>query len=142
MEAPVFELVKTTFAIRGISESVGENYLFVDDEPLTNLVESQAIRNHSPDGPGWGYGGSGPAQAALMICLHIFKNKHVVQTLYQDFKREYVANWGKNGESFDVVIDVADFLIEHRADLKKAAQLEQWEQEDAEWMNLPDEESR
>lgn len=139
MEAPVFELEKTTFTIEGISRSLGENQLYVDGEPLTNLAESQAIRNHSPNGPSWGFSGSGPAQAALMICLYIFKNKHVVQAVYQSFKGAFVAKWGMNGESFRQTIDVADFLIEHRDELKKAQQLEQWEKEDAEWMNLKDE---
>lgn len=28
------------------------------------------VRDHSPDGFQWGYGGSGPAQLALALCIH------------------------------------------------------------------------
>ena len=34
-----------------------------------NACESLAIARHSPDGFGWGDGGSGPAQLALAILL-------------------------------------------------------------------------
>ena len=30
------------------------------------------LRNHSPTGFSWGYGGSGPAQLALAICADVF----------------------------------------------------------------------
>jgi len=33
------------------------------------------LRNHSPTGFSWGYGGSGPAQLALAILVDYFKNK-------------------------------------------------------------------
>ncbi|GAA4459287.1 hypothetical protein GCM10023189_32740 [Nibrella saemangeumensis] len=125
MEAPEFTLEKTAFSIKGTCRSLGDNHLYVDGKELTNLADSQAIRNHSPDGPAWGYGGSGPAQAALMICLNIFGNKHVAQALYQDFKQNFVAKWGKNGESFEAEIDITDFLIEHRDRLKQALQQQQ-----------------
>lgn len=53
---------------------------------------SQKIRNHSPDGFQCGYGGSGPAQAALAILL--FKtDKELAQKHYQAFKWEFVALW-------------------------------------------------
>jgi len=37
--------------------------------------DSQKVRNHSPDGFAWGYGGSGPAQLALAICLKLCKTR-------------------------------------------------------------------
>ena len=53
---------------------------------------SQGVRNHSPDGFQCGYGGSGPAQAALAILL--FKtSKELAQKHYQAFKWEFVARW-------------------------------------------------
>ena len=33
---------------------------------------SQSVRNHSPDGFNWSYGGSGPAQLASLQRVHIF----------------------------------------------------------------------
>ena len=40
----------------------------VDGDPL-DWRASLALPNHSPTGPAWGYGGSGPAQLALAILL-------------------------------------------------------------------------
>jgi hypothetical protein len=61
------------------------------------------IRNHSPDGFEWGYGGSGPAQLALAILAHHLENmdrpKDLTPKLYQDFKFRVIgaipqkANW-------------------------------------------------
>lgn len=66
--------------------------------------ESQAIRNHSPDGFCWGYEGSGPAQLALAICLK-FDVGYYAEMYYQDFKREVVAKLPID-EDFDIDIDV------------------------------------
>jgi len=51
---------------------------------------SQEIRNHSPDGFAWGYGGSGPAQLALAILLELFP-QDVAEAHYQDFKFQVIA---------------------------------------------------
>lgn len=53
-------------------------------------VESQKLRNHSPDGFNWGYGGSGPAQLALAILLDVCGAERA-QALYQAFKGDVVA---------------------------------------------------
>ena len=50
------------------------------------------IRNHSPTGLAWGYGGSGPAQLALAILCEEYGedvDKHPVY--YQDFKWAVIA---------------------------------------------------
>ena len=62
--------------------------------------KSQKIRNHSPDGFNWGYGGSGPAQLALAICLELFGSPD----RYQDFKWNYIANLPR--ENFDMDIEI------------------------------------
>lgn len=59
---------------------------------------SQLLRNHSPDGFMWGYGGSGPAQLALAICIELF-GKEAAQRIYQDFKFQLIA--GIPQESFN-----------------------------------------
>ena len=51
---------------------------------------SQAITNHSPDGFGWGYGGSGPSQLALAILLRFVPEQEACR-YYQKFKWELVA---------------------------------------------------
>ena len=60
--------------------------------PLSPLA-SQAIRNHSPDGFEWGYGGSGPAQLALALLLDATGDADLAERHYQDFKRAAVAGW-------------------------------------------------
>lgn len=50
-------------------------------------TKSQKIRNHSPDGFNWGYGGSGPAQLALAIMLELTGKPDG----YQDFKFRVIA---------------------------------------------------
>lgn len=49
------------------------------------------LRNHSPSGFEWGYGGSGPAQLALAILADCLGDDEAAQRLYQDFKWEVVA---------------------------------------------------
>lgn len=57
---------------------------------------SQHLRNHSPDGFQWGYGGSGPAQLALALLLDVTGNPELAQSCYQDFKFHWVASWGES----------------------------------------------
>lgn len=61
----------------------------IDDRPF-DPTPSQKIRNHSPTGFAWGYGGSGPAQLALAILLKE-TDKKTAQQLYQIFKDEVIA---------------------------------------------------
>jgi hypothetical protein len=44
------------------------------------------LRNHSPTGFAWGYGGSGPSQLALAILADYLRDDHTALTLYMDFK--------------------------------------------------------
>jgi hypothetical protein len=55
---------------------------------------SLKLRNHSPDGFNWGYGGSGPAQTALAILLDATGDEKVAQYHYQQFKWDHVCKWG------------------------------------------------
>jgi hypothetical protein len=59
----------------------------------THLLMRQDLRNHSPDGPNWGYGGSGPAQLALALLADVAPD-FVAERLYQRFKFEVVAGLG------------------------------------------------
>ena len=52
---------------------------------------SQAVKNHSPDGFNWGYGGSGPGQLALALLLEVTNNEAVALAYYQDFKTRFIA---------------------------------------------------
>ena len=44
------------------------------------------LRNHSPDGFEWGYGGSGPAQLALAILADHLRDDELAMDLYMEFK--------------------------------------------------------
>jgi len=57
------------------------------DDKLLDPTESQAYRNHSPDGFAWGYGGSGPAQLALAVTLEVTGSAEG----YQQFKWDVIA---------------------------------------------------
>lgn len=54
------------------------------------LAPCNDLRNHSPDGFQWGYGGSGPAQLALALLAHQF-GADVALRYYQRFKWRVVA---------------------------------------------------
>lgn len=62
---------------------------------------SLKLRNHSPTGFSWGYGGSGPAQLALAILLDFTNDEMLAQNLYQDFKFKCIAT----------IDQAADFVI-------------------------------
>ena len=135
-EAPVFYLEKTTFVINGVITIGGNQRLFVDGIEIMP-EKSQKLYNHSPDGFSWGYGGSGPAQSALAICLAIFKNRHVAEVLYQSFKETFVSRWQPVGAPFQKEIDITDFLIDHRGPLQVALEREQ---NDQQWLEPETEE--
>lgn len=68
------------------------------------------LRNHSPTGFQWGYGGSGPAQLALAICVDAL-GEEAGQTIYQRFKATHVAHWDQNWKI--TAGEVFDFLMAH-----------------------------
>jgi len=76
------------------------------DCKMLNPAESQKVRNHSPDGFNWGYGGSGPAQLALAVMLEVYEQKHAI-SVYQDFKWNHIAKLPKR--DFHVFIDITEF---------------------------------
>jgi hypothetical protein len=68
-----------------------------DGRPLSPAA-SLKLRNHSPDGFNWGYGGSGPAQLALAILLDYTGDPALAERHYQAFKAAHVAHWGYQWE--------------------------------------------
>lgn len=75
-----------------------------DLDPRTDL------RNHSPTGFEWGYGGSGPAQLALAILCDALQDDELALVLYQDFKFAWVAgvpkerNWTLTGTALGRIV--------------------------------------
>ena len=66
--------------------------------------ESQRLINHSPDGFSWGYGGSGPSQLALAICLELFDRKKALK-VYQVFKWRHIATLPQTDFERDITVD-------------------------------------
>ena len=92
--------MKVTCIIEGTHSTrhVWVNGKFLDPK------HSQALINHSPDGFEWGYGGSGPSQLALSICMELF-DQTTALWIYQQFKREHIATL-EQGKDFDIFIDI------------------------------------
>ena len=77
----------------------GEAIVTVDAESLNPRND---LRNHSPTGYEWGYGGSGPAQLALAILADSVGERLALEH-YQEFKHLVVAglphkSWVLTGE--------------------------------------------
>jgi len=62
------------------------------------MQERQDLINHSPTGISWGYGGSGPAQAAFAVLIDYLGNEERARGLYQGFKFKVIATFPPNSE--------------------------------------------
>jgi hypothetical protein len=68
---------------------------------------SQKVVNHSPDGFSWGYGGSGPAQLALALCL-MATDEETACNLYQKLKWEKIATLPQT--DFEIELDLETWI--------------------------------
>ena len=72
------------------------------------------LRNHSPSGFSWGFGGSGPAQLALALLCDALGDEARAQRLYQQFKWEHISSlpidgaWTMAAEDIRVWADQAE----------------------------------
>lgn len=82
--------------------------VFMDGEPL-DPEKSQRVRNHSPDGFGWGYGGSAPSQLALAILLEV-TDKQTALKNYQLFKSEVIARISLDKPEFNRVFNLQAYI--------------------------------
>lgn len=79
----------------GDNQSVGGQIItvmFDESDGKTSYPLPHIVR-HSPDGFQWGYGGSGPADAALSI-LHDCVGEKDANNFYQEFKWDFIAGAG------------------------------------------------
>lgn len=74
---------------------------------LLNPEKSLKLRNHSPNGFNWGYGGSGPSQLSLAVLLEMLPEEKALE-LYQEFKWAIIAHLTQ--ESFSVRVHIQKFL--------------------------------
>ncbi len=70
------------------------------------LNPRRELRNHSPTGFEWGYGGSGPAQLALAILAEHLRDDRAALKWYQRFKWACIAqmrsgSWSLSSEEID-----------------------------------------
>lgn len=89
---------------------------FIDEKGLSRELPLRLdVRNHSPTGFEWGYGGSGPAQLALALLLNYFETFHkdgnveAALYLYQRFKFAVVGKLPAEGWSMTTE-DIRDFV--------------------------------
>jgi hypothetical protein len=73
---------------------------------------------HSPTGFNFGYGGSGPADTALNVCL-MFTDKGTANKIHQDFKREFL---GYDGDRLVIPKEtILKFIEEKKKELYDTA---------------------
>lgn len=107
--------MKTYHLIPG-AEPLDDTSVIVEEpgKPNRDLDPRLDLRNHSPTGFAWGYGGSGPAQLALAILADFFASNTtprlerwpepkcktegdwIALQLYQGFKDVHVSRWAGN----------------------------------------------
>ncbi len=77
------------------------------------------LMNHSPDGFGWGYSGSGPAQSALGILAHYFGHslEWLALAMYQDFKFAIITGFKEDSWILDE--SRVEGWVEHWCDLNQ-----------------------
>lgn len=66
------------------------------DGGKTRRSRLRHVVRHSPTGLEWGYGGSGPADLALSLCVDAL-GKELAEELYQEFKWRVVVHLPWNG---------------------------------------------
>lgn len=80
----------------GIRKDSGAVVTVTKENATAKLDPRFDLRNHSPNGFEWGYGGSGPAQLALAILADHFGSDSLAQELYQDFKFRVIGRFDSN----------------------------------------------
>lgn len=91
-----------------ITGKIDTNEVWVDGKPLY-IERSRRLMNHSFDFS-WGYGGSGPAQLALALLLHVTNDQAVSMELYQEFKWDVVCNWPQ--ADIDMNVDIKGWVTQ------------------------------
>lgn len=86
----------------------GGTVVTANGEPLDLRLD---LRNHSPTGFDWGYGGSGSAQLALAILADHLEDDEQALNLYQRFKWTVIAGlplqrWTLTGVEIDRALEM------------------------------------
>jgi len=88
--------------------TAGRASVLVEDVLGTSALHH--VVRHSPDGFEWGYGGSGPSDAALSILTDYLEGSPIdVETCYQAFKFHFLADAPEKG--FTITSDQIDLWL-------------------------------
>ena len=83
---------------RGFTTPDGERRVTVTANGITRDLDPRLdLRNHSPTGLNWAYGGSGPAQLALALLADALGDDRRALALYQDYKWRVVSGLDNAG---------------------------------------------
>ena len=105
----------------GIRQKTGTIVTVTRDGISSDLDPRFDLRNHSPTGFEWGYGGSGPAQLALAILVDHLSNDDVAQNLYQAFKFRVIG--ALKSDSWTLSSDEIDKALQEIKDEKLSAEI-------------------
>jgi hypothetical protein len=81
----------------GMRTEAGCTVVVEEDGEFTGLDYRYDLRNHSPDGVEWGYGGSGPTQLALALAADVLGNDDKAQLVYQRLKAKLICGLPHEG---------------------------------------------
>jgi hypothetical protein len=89
---------------RGTRNEEGcEVVVLEEGKPPRPLDPRLDLRNHSPTGVEWGYGGSGPAQLALALAADVLGDDEKAMSVYQRLKFKFIG--GLPHEGWEVTED-------------------------------------
>ncbi len=96
----------------GIDQKTGERVVYrVREDGFCKLLNPRLdLRNHSPTGLAWGYGGSGSAQLALALLADYLGDERA-REFYQEFKSKIIAalpqdkGWTLNEGEIDAALN-------------------------------------
>jgi Family of unknown function (DUF6166) len=91
---------------------IGGHVLRDDGSSLPSRCD---LRNHSPTGFSWGYGGSGPSQLALAILADFTGDDELALELYQAFKWDVIAKLDMHQSHTITATDIAAWLGTQRS---------------------------
>jgi hypothetical protein len=98
----------------GTWTEAGSAVVVEENGEVRGLDPRHDLRNHSPTGFAWGYGGSGPAQLALALAADVLGDDAKAQKVYQRLKFKLVGRlphdgWVLTEERIREAIDAVEY---------------------------------
>jgi len=84
----------------------------IDDQGrIRPLAPRNDLRDHSPDGFAWGYGGSGPAQLALALAADVLGDDQRALRIYQQLKWDRLAKLDPTAGFTVTELEISDRIL-------------------------------